>query len=133
MMKTLILVLLAACCLAACKKSTTVSPGVFGKWELRSKYGGLAGIDSTYKSGNGTIYQFNRDSTYSYYVNSKLKTTGVFHIKAGDTHGVNAAFEIYFDNTIYGEPFALSDIRMTIGAGAPLYDGIAADYVKIGN
>ena len=133
MKKVVLLVLIAVCCLPACKKSTPISPGLFGKWELRSKYGGLAGLDSTYKAGNGNIYQFNSDSTYSHYVNKTLTTTGAFHIKPGDFHGVNAEFEIYFDNTTYGEPFALGDTRMTIGAGAPLYDGIAADYEKIKN
>ena len=54
----------AVVAISSCEKGGTVAPGFFGKYELRRQYGGLYYRDSTYKAGNGTVYQFNSDSTY---------------------------------------------------------------------
>jgi len=128
MRKTLLLIFLSVGAFA-CKKSEPVSPGLFGKWEIRSRYGSISGFDSTYKAGNGTILQFNSDSTYNYYTKRKLSSNGIFHIKT--LPGINAALNIYFDNAEYGQPFSYNGTKMTIGADFD--DGVAAEYEKIAN
>ena len=134
-MRTYLLLTLIVVGALACKKTEPVRPGLFGKWEIHRRYGSLLGFDSTYKAGNGTIYQFNSDSTYKYYIKNKLASTGAFHIRAlnvPDVLGIAPSFKIYFDSdTTYGEPFSYSGTAMTIGTAAN--DGIASDYVKIGN
>ena len=131
MMKTFLLVLAAACCLTACKKSTPLSPGLFGKWELREGYGGIAGFDSVYKAGNGRICLFKSDSSYAFYNKSKLLSSGIFHIRPLTGAPLGQPYQIFFDNLTYGEPFIIKGTRMTIGTIDS--DGIAADYEKIGN
>ena len=136
-MKILLSILVAICCLTACKKGESLSPGIFGKWELRRVYGGFGYRDSTYKAGNGTIYQFNSDSTYKYFINGKLSTQGVFHykkhsIQIGDTFfdalilGDDTSGNITYDNLV-----SLKGATMTLGT--TITDGIASDYQKIGN
>ena len=125
--------LVVVCCLMACEKGSSVSPGLFGKWELRRNYGGLAGFDSVYKAGNGHILQFNSDSTYKRFEANKLVTTGIFHIKHYNNPSENSISEyaIFFDNTTYGEAFNMNGTTITIGT--TIADGIASDYQKISN
>ena len=130
-MRPALLFILVVFSLVSCKKNEAVSPGLFGKWELRRKYGGLAGMDSIYNAGNGDIVQFNSDSTYAHYVKRKLANTGVFHIKVLYIPDGNGVTEIYFGNTEYGSQFTLNGTKMTIGEDFD--DGIATDYEKIGN
>jgi hypothetical protein len=130
-MKTFILVIVAACCLMACKKSASISPGLFGKWELRSMVGGIAGFDSTYAAGNGRIYQFNSDSTYKQFNKSKLLAQGVFHIVKNTNPNANSIVEIQFDHNTSGEFFSLQGTQLTIGQDVD--DGIAMSYAKIQN
>ena len=133
MKKTFLLVVIAACCLLACKKGAIVSPGLFGKWELRHSYGGLAGYDSVYKAGNGNIYQFNSDSTYKHFPGNNLLSEGVFHIKHYNNPSENSSSEyaIFFDNTTYGDAFSMNGTTITLGT--TVTDGIASDYQKISN
>jgi hypothetical protein len=131
MMKTCLLIIVAAFLMLGCKKSTSVSPSLFGKWELRRQYGGFGGFDSTYKAGNGRIYQFNRDSTYKHFTMNKQDAQGVYHIKKSNNPLANSVDEIIFDNNIYGDPFSLNGTKLTIGT--VIADGVAMDYVKIEN
>jgi len=133
MKKAFLLVLIVGCCLLACKKGTMVSPGLFGKWELRHSYGGLAGYDSVYKAGNGNIYQFNSDSTYKHFAANNLLSEGVFHIKHYNNPAANSISEymIFFDNNTYGDAFSMKGTTITLGT--TVTDGIAADYQKISN
>ncbi|MBS1521180.1 MAG: hypothetical protein JST50_09295 [Bacteroidetes bacterium] len=126
-MRSAVLIIIAiAICSVSCKKSSPVSPTLFGKWELRHSYGGLAGFDSVYKAGNGNILQFSSDSTYKRFEANKLAATGVFHIK----HYTNPdGYAIYFDNITYGDAFSRNGTTMTIGT--TVTDGIASDYQKI--
>lgn len=118
-------------CFIACKKSN-ISPGLFGKWELRRSYGGFAGFDSTYKAGNGNVYQFNSDSTYKRFANGKLSDQGTFHITHIRNPSANYNTEIYFNNTQYGDQFTFNgSTKFTIGTVAD--DGVASDYQKISN
>ncbi len=81
-MKRVLLIVFVACVISACKKSSPVTPGLFGKWELREAAGGdFAYKDSVYKPGSGNIYQFNADSTYSAYLNHTLSAHRTFHIR----------------------------------------------------
>jgi len=132
-MRTILLLALVVVCALACKKSAPVTPGLFGKWELRHSYGGLAGFDSVYKAGNGNILQFNSDSTYKRFEAKKLTATGVFHIKryTSSTENPVTTYMIFFDNTTYGDAFYMKGTTVTIGTTAT--DGIASDFQKIGN
>jgi hypothetical protein len=128
-MRTILLLTLLAICALACKKSEPVQPGLFGKWEIHRRYGSLLGFDSIYKAGNGTIMQFNSDSTYKYYIKNKLSSSGTFHVRTNP--GIAISLSIYFDNNTNGEPFSYGGTTMTIGTAAD--DGVAADYIKIAN
>ena len=134
-MKRLLIILLicSVYCISACKKGNSVSPTLFGKWELRHSRGGFAGFDSVYKAGNGNIFQFNSDSTYKRFEANKLAATGVFHIKHYNNPSENSISEyaIFFDNTTYGDAFSRNGTTMTIGT--TVTDGVASDYQKISN
>ena len=131
-MKTIFYILAAVALCSSCIKKQVSSPAAFfGKYELHRSYGGLYYRDSTYKPGNGTIYQFNSDSTYKHFINGKQDTMGVYHIKL-NTDATSAAYIpklIFFDNTRYGEAFASKTNGITIGTSVD--DGIAVDYQKI--
>ena len=129
-MRPALLFILVLFILLSCKKSEPVSPGLFGKWELRRMYGGFAGFDSVYKAGNGRIFQLNSDSSYTQFNKGKAINEGTFHIRA-NAPGVTPVVEILFDNTISGEPFVFSGTSMTIGEDFD--DSIASDYQKIAN
>lgn len=134
MIKTSLFILaIAAFCTMGCKKGGSVSPGLFGKWELRRVYGGISYRDSTYKTGNGTVYQFNSNSTYKHFTKNQLDGQGVFHIRIGHELSANQLPDhlIFFDNATSGELFALSGTVVTIGT--TVTDQIASDYEKISN
>src|SRR5437588_10132955 len=102
-MRKILLVIVVCFGMLACKKSASVSAGIFGKWELRRQYGGYGGFDSTYRGSNGRIYQFNRDSTYKKLSNGKLIMQGVFHILKINYPSGSSIMEIRFDNNSDGE------------------------------
>ena len=133
MMKTILLMMIAACLMMACKKSGTVNPEFFGKWELHRTYGGFGGLDSTYAAGNGTVFQFNSDSTYKHFTKNKLDAQGAFHIKIynNPTENTIANKMIFFGNDTVGTPIYPTTAKLTIGTTAA--DGLASDYVKIQN
>ncbi|HEY9002207.1 MAG TPA: hypothetical protein VIM89_12700 [Mucilaginibacter sp.] len=131
-MRSAVLIIIAiVICGLSCKKGSSVSPTLFGKWELRRSYGGLAGFDSVYKTGNGNILQFNSDSTYKRFEANKLASTGVFHIKHynNPTENTISEYAIFFDNTTYGEPFYMKGTTITIGT--TMTDQVASDFQKI--
>ncbi len=130
-MRTFVLVIVAACCMLSCKKSEPVSPGLFGKWELRRSTGSIIGYDSTYKAGNGTIMQFKHDSTFAYYIKGKLANQGTFHIVKNTNPNANSIEEIQFNNNPSGEFFSMQGIQLTIGQDFD--DGVASSYEKIQN
>jgi len=134
-MRSVVLILIVVViCGLSCKKGSSVSSStLFGKWELRHSYGGLAGFDSVYKAGNGNILQFNGDSTYKRFEANKLVAQGDFHIKHYNHPSENpiSEYEIFFDNTTYGDAFNMKGTTITIGT--TVTDGIASDYLKISN
>ncbi len=95
-MKRLLLIVLVASSLAACKKSgVTPSGNIVGKWELHERKGGfIQPADSTYTAGNGNIYQFNSNGSYQEYVNGTLAVSGTYRLDK-DT--------LYFNNNSYGD------------------------------
>lgn len=128
-MKRVLLVIVVAFTLAACKK-TVITPGLFGKWELRNEAGGIAGIDSTYKAGNGTAIQFNSDSTYQHYIKGKLYNQGTFHIET--VYPPTGPYEeIFYDGNTSGQYLKLSGTQLVIGQD--FADGMTATYQKIAN
>ena len=129
-MKTVLLIVAVCFCMLACKKDKAVSPGLFGKWELRRMYGGFGYRDSTYAPGNGNIYQFNRDSTYKHLENGSLTEAGFFHIKKNGFRVGDSEFsDVILFNNGDGSPITLKDNKLTLGT--TVTDGIAADYEKI--
>lgn len=115
----------------ACKKSEPISPGLFGKWELRSMVGGFVGFDSTYKAGNGRVFQFNSDSTYKKFNKGTLVAQGIFHIRSHNPSSGTSFSEIFFDDHINSELFNMDGTNLTIGENAN--DGIQSSYRKIQN
>ncbi|MDB5134143.1 MAG: hypothetical protein JWP37_746 [Mucilaginibacter sp.] len=132
-MKTLLLIMVAACCMLACTKSeqpSPVLPGLFGKWELRRQAGSIVGFDSTYKAGNGRIYQFNSDSTYKKFNKGAVIAQGTFHIIQSNLPYANSVDKIVFDHSD-AEVFTFSGLQLSIGENNN--DGIEFDYSKIQN
>jgi hypothetical protein len=118
--------------MSACKKGSSISPNLFGKWELRHSYGGFGGMDSVYKAGNGNIYQFNSDNTYKRFASKQLVSSGSFHIKHYNPGEITLSeYEIFFDNNTYGDAFNMKGTTITIGT--TVADGLASDYQKISN
>jgi len=129
-MKGIPLLIIAVCCLALACKKTSVSPGLFGKWELRRSYGGFAYFDSTYKAGNGNVFQFNKDSTYKQFINNKLNAQGTFHV-VKLIYGGSVSAGIVLGNAGNPEHFDYEGTKITLGTSAD--DGIASEYQKISN
>jgi hypothetical protein len=130
-MRVFLLLMIAACFLG-CKKSEPITPGLFGKWELRKQTGGIAGIDSSYKAGNGDIIQFNSDSTFKHYIKGKLDLQGIFHYKKnGYVLGQAVYDELDFNDSGFPNAVTVNGDKMTIGLDFD--DGIAAQYQKIAN
>ena len=129
-MKRILLIAFVACLASACKK-TGISPGLFGKWELRSEVGSIVGFDSTFTAGNGRVFIFNRDSTYKRLNKGVLVSQGTFHIKAFYPPSGYASESIFFNDNTSGVPFIFNGTQLTIGAD--IDDGVATTYQKIGN
>ncbi|HVV55625.1 MAG TPA: hypothetical protein VHC47_09885 [Mucilaginibacter sp.] len=103
-MKRFLILIIAVCSLAACKKDgSPVSANIIGKWELHERRGGnIIPQDTIYQAGNGNILQFYADSTYKQYTNGTLSAQGVFHIIInGYRSGTDVYDELYFDNDVY--------------------------------
>jgi hypothetical protein len=131
MKKILSLVFIIAGLLSCKKENVEVSPGLFGKWEIRRTYGGFAGSNTVYKPGNGTTYQFNSDSTFKQYYDGQFSTQGTFHIRSFFPPSGYNYEEIRFNNDTIGERFAFSGTKLTIGEDFD--DGFASDYEKVQN
>ncbi|RFZ91717.1 hypothetical protein D0C36_09660 [Mucilaginibacter conchicola] len=129
-MKKYLLFLAIGFALASCKKdSSNISSGLFGKWELRSRSGGFTGITTKYAAGNGEIYQFNGDSTYTFTEKDRLIGSGGFRINITSKEKDRQYGTIKFDGVDDDEMFtAKAD---TISIGTVYADGMISTYVKI--
>jgi hypothetical protein len=128
-MKRFLIIVFAACGLAACKKEGVTQPvNIIGKWELARRYGGnILPQDTMYKAGNGNIWQFNSDSSYKEYTNGALTASGTFHMRNN---------ELYFNNNAYNiQPFSyMTSISGNMLTFKPLMPDIATTvYDKISN
>ena len=113
-MKRILLIVFVVCLISACKK-TGVSPGLFGKWELREAAGGdFAYQDSVYKPGSGNIYQFNTDSTYTAYLNHNQSAHGIFHIRKSTNPSENSVDILLFDSNTEGLPITINGTTMML-------------------
>lgn len=129
-MRLALSIFIIAFCICSCKKSAPVSPGLFGKWELRNVSGGISYLDSSYKPGNGNIFQINSDSTYQHFSKNKLDQQGFFHINKIIFPSGNPVEEVIFENYLK-EQIIVTGTQMTLGTNAA--DGIVQDYQKISN
>lgn len=130
-MKPFLLTIAVCFCLLSCQKAEVVSPGMFGKWELHRMYGGLYYRDTTFVAGNGTVYQFNNDSTYHFFQKNKPTRSGTYsYVKDGyDGGGPNKFDELIFDNAPNGDMIVMEGTKLTIGN--TWTDNIAVEYIKI--
>ena len=121
--------LLVIISLAACKK-VVVTPGLIGKWELRSKVGSIIGFDSVFTAGNGRVLEFKGDSTYLQYNKGQLLLQGKFHIAKTAYPQINS-LSITFDNSDFQQYLNLTGTTLQIGMDAN--DGVETHYQKIAN
>ena len=138
-MKKIFLVILAFGSLAACKKNkVTPTVNIVGKWELHRRYGGnINPPDTTFQAGNGTILQFNADSTYKSYNQGTLIGSGTFRILRNAYKMDGQVYdELYFiNNTDYTMEFPdivrMSGNMLTITPVIP--DAATLEYSKLSN
>ncbi len=135
-MKRFLLIVLVASSIAACKKGGVTPPGnIVGKWELHERRGGnILPQDTTYKAGNGNIYQFNSDSSYQQYTNSALVASGTFHMQGNDLYLHNS--QVLYSNSTYN--IQTSNYAASISGNALIFTPYIADiatmvYNKIQN
>lgn len=85
---------------ASLSKSDILSTNLFGKWELTRRTGGnILPQDTTFKAGNGNMFQFNSDSTYAQYISGTLSATGVYHIIKNGLKIDTSVYNILYFNT----------------------------------
>jgi len=128
-MKNLLIILLAIISLVSCKK-VVLTPGLIGKWELRSKLGSIIGFDSVFTAGNGRVLEFRGDSTYLQYNKGRLLQQGKYHIINTNYPSANS-LSITFDNGDYQQYLNLTGTNLQIGMDAN--DGVESHYQKIAN
>lgn len=118
----------------SCKKSEPINSNLFGKWEMRKRYGGnIYPPDTSYTPGNGNIIQFNTDSTYVSYADFKEISSGAFHIsKNADTVNHATYSTIYFAaDSAFRSIIIINNGTLTL---KPLIPDLSTfDYQKIGN
>ena len=136
----LTLSLLLIVSISSCKKEVNQS-ALDGSWELRETNGGyrIAGSESTYPPGNGTIIKFS-GSTYEKYTAGKLVDNGTITIQKEKKKVNNdeANFSISFvslNPTLFSAPFKqpmkLSKKSMILFFGEMASDGFENSYVKL--
>ena len=129
-MKKYFLILAIAFVVLACKKDkTVVNTSVFGKWELRAKSGGFTGATTKYAAGNGDIYQFNNDSTYTWTEKDRLLGSGKFHISITGKEKNMQYGTIKFDGIDENEMFTFK--TDTISVGSMIAEAMISTYVKV--
>jgi hypothetical protein len=131
-MKNFLYILTAIAVFASCKKADlpVTSTGYNGIFELRARYGGIAGISEKYPAGNKNLLQLNADSTYKMFVKGAQTSAGKFRIKkSAFTYGNIVYDRIYFDADTYGTEARLHGDTLTLGTD--ITDNIAADYKRI--
>lgn len=130
MKKYLLITLIALTTLASCKKeqtSTTVSPGLYGTWELRTIIGGW-GTNQIIAPGKEQ-YQFKTGDTYLKLKDGKVASQGNLKI---DYSGEDRGFKygtITLTNPDYKDAFSIKADSIYIGT--TIADGPSYLYIKI--
>lgn len=133
----LILAIVTATIATSCKKDskTTINTApvttssINGTWELRSTSGGLV-ASNTYQPGNGTMYVFAANNSYTYLVSSKVSKSGTYQFKKLGTNTDNSIYgDIFFNGDTNGEAITLDSNILILGS--PDADGLASGYAKI--
>ncbi|TWR30201.1 hypothetical protein FPZ43_04455 [Mucilaginibacter pallidiroseus] len=130
-MKKALLIFFAAAGVISCQKqdSKPMSANLFGRWELAATHGGLS-MPRPAPTGNGDMYQFNKDSTYSRYIDNKITAQGKFSINITETRDSLKFGIITFTNPTYKDAWMQSvSGRIIIGSSAA--DGPSYEYRKI--
>jgi hypothetical protein len=130
-MKKILLIMIIAFGLSACKKSQVAAPSasaLTGKWELRETMGGFK--DSTYAAGNGTIYQFNGDNTFKHFTNGIQDDQGTYQYKKGVLPYSGYNYDaLILNNDTPGEIVTLESDMLIIGTDVA--DGLQMNFQKI--
>jgi hypothetical protein len=130
-MKKPLFIVLILLIVLGCKKEkkTLPTPGLFGTWELRHGYGGIAGISVAYPPGNGQKIQFNADSTFKMFQQLNITNQGTFSIvKNGITVGQSKFDAIYFDHNTAGQIIEIKSDTLSMWNDFP--DAMTSVYVK---
>jgi hypothetical protein len=118
----------------SCKKGEPINSNLFGKWEMRRRYGGfIYPPDTSYAPGNGNIIQFNTDSTYMSYTDFKETSSGMFHIRKNADTIDHATYNIiYFaTDSTFRSIIIVDNGTLTLKPLIP--DLSTIDYQKISN
>lgn len=132
-MKNSLYLLLIICVFASCTKSAMpiTSTGYNGTFELRARYGGIAGINEKFAAGNNNLIQLNADSTYKTFVDGHASSQGTFRIRTN----ADTLYNVIYDRIYYsGEQTYYTQIRLhgdTLTLGTDITDNIAAAYKRI--
>jgi hypothetical protein len=128
-MKKVLMMIAVVACFAACKKDEKlqVTPGLFGKWELAYRHGGLS--PSVKVNNTGDMYQFNSDSSYVRYIDNKATASGKFSINIYETRDTLKFGIIKFTNPNSSEAWAETPHSIIIGSS--IADGPSYEYVKV--
>nr|WP_294948502.1 hypothetical protein [uncultured Mucilaginibacter sp.] len=132
-MKNTLFILLCVVAFASCEKADmpVTSTGYNGTFELRARYGGIAGINEKYAPGNKNFFQLDADSTYKVFEKDTLRSHGTFRIKKNADTLYNVIYDrIYYNgDTSYGTEIRLNGDILTLGTD--ITDNIATEYKRI--
>lgn len=127
----LLIMFVAGIGLAGCQKNNVTPPSVVGRWEIRQEVGGPSSVNIVYQPGNGNIFQFNSNGTYSRYKADTLINSGTYVVKAA---AVTVAHTMYNTITFDGDSGNAQIIQVagsTLTLGITYNDGIADIYAKL--
>jgi len=128
MKKAILTLIIAAVGFTACKKDKKPADDIlFGKWELAKVHGNLP-EPAIIPPGSGNRYQFNRDSTYTRYIDNKVAGQGKFRINITEIRDTIKFGTINFLQPGYSEAFQFRTKTILFGSGAA--DGPVYEYKK---
>jgi hypothetical protein len=128
-MKTLLALVFLIVFAEGCKKDSSGGITITGTWELRMTSGTIAGVTKTYPPGNGSLVQFNTNSTYKFFTNNQQSSQGTYKIvKNGATIGGQVYDGLLYDDRNPADFVVLKADSLTIGDTFP--DGVTSSYVR---
>ncbi|HVW97673.1 MAG TPA: hypothetical protein VHA56_16990 [Mucilaginibacter sp.] len=131
-MRFFLLFICVATAINGCEKGGINPSNLTGKWELRHYSGTIAGVSKDLPAGNGTMLQFNADSTYKHFTDFKQDNQGSYHISPkGVLFGGVRYDGISFDDRTTKDFIVLKADSLTIGNTFP--DGVTSLYIRKSN